>query len=266
MNIQNTTSNLTPYQIRMKIRQGKLVRPTAGLAPGYVQTNIAILPKELSYDFLLFCQRNPRSCPLIEVLDIGTTEAILSAPNSDIRTDLPLYRIYKNGVLFEEVADIKKEWRDDFVTFLIGCSFTFESALIKNGIHLPHFDQGKNVSMFITNIPTTKAGAFSGPMVVSMRPIEKDKVIKTIQTTSRFPSVHGAPIHIGTPKEIGINDINKPDFGDVTRIKENEIPVFWACGVTPQSIAMSSSPSIMITHSPGHMFITDRKDEEYAII
>ena len=264
--MQNTKSDLSPNQIRMEIRQDQWVRPTAGLAPGYVQTNIAILPKELSFDFLLFCQRNPRSCPLIEVLDPGSTEAVISAPNSDITRDIPLYRIYKNGILDKEVKNITSEWKKDFVTFLIGCSFTFESALINNGVSLPHYEQGKNVSMFITNIPTIKSGVFSGPMVVSMRSIQKNKVIRAIQTTSRFPSVHGAPIHIGNPEEIGVHDINNPDFGDVTPVKENEIPVFWACGVTPQSIAMNSNPSIMITHSPGHMFITDRKDEEYAII
>ena len=266
MNIQNTKSDLPPDQIRMEIRQDKWIRPTTGLAPGYVQTNIAILPKDLSFDFLLFWQRNPRSCPLIEVLDPGSTEASISAPNSDIRSDVPLYKIYKDGILDKEVRNITSEWKEDFVTFLIGCSFTFESALINNGIYLPHNEQNKNVPMFITNIPTVESGIFSGPMVVSMRSIEKSKVIRAIQTTSRFPSVHGAPIHVGNPEEIGITDINNPEFGDVIPVKENEIPVFWACGVTPQSIAMNSKPSIMITHSPGHMFITDRKDEEYAII
>ena len=264
--MENNNFTSSPAEIRQKIRHGELVRPTAGLAPGYVQTNVVILPKELSSDFLLFCKKNPKACPLIEVIDPGKFEAILSAPNSDIRSDIPLYRIYKNGILSEETSDIKTKWRKDFVTFLIGCSFTFEAALIKNGIQLNHIKEGKNVSMFVTNIPTERAGVFSGPMVVSMRSIQIDKVDQAIQTTAKFPSMHGAPIHIGNPKEIGILDIDNPDFGDRTLIKENETPVFWACGVTPQSIAMSSNPPIMITHAPGHMFITDKKDEEYAII
>ena len=263
MNIHDNVTELTPAQIRQKIRQNQLTRPTAGLASGYVQTNVAILPKELSYDFKLFCEQNPKSCPLIEVLEPGSTEAINSAPNSDIRSDVGLYKIYENGVLSSETSNIGNVWRDDFVTFLIGCSFTFESALIKNGIPLSHFEQGKNVSMFITNIPTKKVGMFSGPMVVSMRSIAELKVDKAIKITSQFPSMHGAPIHIGNPEEIGISNINNPDFGDITLIQENEVPVFWACGVTPQSIAMNSNPEIMITHSPGYMFITDKKDEEY---
>ncbi|MEC7733092.1 MAG: putative hydro-lyase [Chloroflexota bacterium] len=261
-----TEVTLRPREIRNLIRSGKFERPTAGVAPGHVQANLAILPKELSFDFLLFCQRNPKPCPLIEVLEPGQIEVFTTAPKSDIRTDIPLYRVYENGEFTSEISDLQEVWKEDFVSFLLGCSFSFESALITNGIKLPHFENGTNVSMYITNIPTVPAGPFSGPMVVSMRSIPQEKVVRAVQVTSRFPGVHGSPIHIGDPLAIGIHDISKPDFGEPTTIKEGEVPVFWACGVTPQSVAMSSKPPIMITHAPGHMFITDMKDEDYSVL
>tara|TARA_Y100000780_G_scaffold150510_1_gene135534 strand:+ start:58 stop:855 length:798 start_codon:yes stop_codon:yes gene_type:complete len=256
----------SPSEIRNAFRNNELTRPTSGLAPGYVQANLAILPRENAFDFLLFCQRNPKPCPLIEVLEPGEIEAKLTAPGSDVRNDVPLYRVYKNGVLDAEIKSLTDVWRKDFVTFLLGCSFSFESALQNNGIRLPHFEKGTNVSMYITNIETSSAGEFSGPMVVSMRSIAQEKVVRAVQVTSRFPSVHGSPIHVGSPETIGIEDISKPDFGDQTEIKEGEVPVFWACGVTPQSVAMSSKPKIMITHAPGYMFITDKKDEDYSVL
>jgi uncharacterized protein YcsI (UPF0317 family) len=262
----DVTNERSASAIRNQIRSNKLVRPTAGLAPSHVQANLAILPKEYAFDFLLFCQRNPKSCPVIEVLEPGEAEVKITAPNSDIRTDIPLYRIYENGVLAEEVTDIKNYWRDDFVSFLLGCSFSFETALMNAGIPLTHYENGTNVSMFETNIDSVPAGRFSGPLVVSMRAIPKDKVVKSVQVTSRFPSVHGSPIHIGNPEELGINDISRPDFGDPTEFNNGEIPVFWACGVTPQAVAMESKPPIMITHAPGHMFITDMKDEDYSVL
>ncbi len=237
---------------------------TSGLAPGYVQANLAVLPKEYAFDFLLFCQRNPKPCPLIEVTEPGQREASTSSPGSDIRTDLPAYRVYRDGVLDQEISDISELWRDDLVSFLLGCSFTFEEALIQSSIPLRHIQQGKNVSMYITNIPTTPAGIFSGPMVVSMRPVHKSKVVKTVQVTSRYPNVHGAPVHIGDPGHIGIEDISRPDYGDPVEIKEDETPVFWACGVTPQAVAVKSKPSLMITHAPGHMFVTDLLNENLA--
>ena len=255
-----------PSGIRELFRTSQLICPTSGMAPGYVQTNLAILPMSYAFDFLLFCQRNPKPCPLIEVIEPGEYKPIKSAPNADIRFDVPQYRIYKNGILSKEVENISDIWRDDLVTFLFGCSFSFEEALIESGISLSHFENNKNVSMFITNIETVPAGVFSGPTVVSMRSIPRDKLVKTIQVTSRFPNVHGAPIHIGDPELIGINDISNPDFGDVNIIKEGEVPVFWACGVTPQAVAMKSKPSLMITHSPGHMFVTDIKNHEVAVI
>ena len=259
-------SNISPQNLRQSIRNGQFCQPTSGFAPGHIQTNVAILPKQYAFDFLLFCQRNPKPCPLIEVLEPGEFEAKITAPGSDLRTDVPLYRVYTNGILTDETQNIKPLWKDDYVTFLLGCSFSFETALINNGIQLAHIDNCINVSMYITNIPTTPSGAFSGPLVVSMRSIPSELVVRSVQVTSRFPDVHGSPIHIGDPTKIGIKDLNYPDFGDPPLIKPGETPVFWACGVTPQSVAMNSKPSIMITHSPGHMFVTDKKDEDYSIL
>ncbi len=253
-------------ELRELCRVGKWRAPTAGQAPGYVQTNLAILPKELAFDFLVFCQRNPKPCPLIEVLEPGVTEPKITTPGADIRTDTPLYRIYRNGVSSGEVENIVDEWRDDLVTFMLGCSFTFETALLAAGIRLRHIDQDKNVSMYVTNIPTVPAGMFSGPMVVTMRPIPSSKVVRAVQVTSRFPGVHGAPVHIGDPADIGIRDLSHPDFGDAVDVYDGEVPVFWACGVTPQAAAVQSKPPLMITHSPGHMFVTDLRDEDLAVI
>lgn len=264
--MQLSTLPATPAELRTLIRNGELSRPTAGMAPGHVQANLAILPKDLAFDFLLFCQRNPKPCPLLEVMEAGSPEPIQMAPGADIRSDISSYRIYRYGELTDEVDDISEFWSDDLVSFLLGCSFSFEAALMDAGIPLRHIDRGTNVSMYITNIPTTPAGEFSGPMVVSMRPVPRDKVVRAVQVTTRFPAVHGAPIHIGEPEAIGIRDITKPDLGDAVEVLEDEVPVFWACGVTPQAVAMNSKPPLMITHSPGHMFITDQKDTDFAVL
>ena len=264
--MQVSTLPAGPKELRDLIRKGELARPTSGMAPGYVQANLAILPRDLAFDFLLFCQRNPKPCPLLEVVEAGSTEPSQVAPGADLRYDLPKYRVFEYGDLIDEPEDISRYWRDDFVSFLIGCSFTFESALVRAGISMPHFEHGTNVSMFITSIRTTPAGVFSGPMVVSMRSIPQEKVVKAVQVTSRFPSVHGSPIQIGDPAAIGIQDLATPDLGDPMEIKNGEVPVFWACGVTPQVVAMNSKPSLMITHSPGHMFITDLRDEDVAVL
>ncbi|SHM82586.1 Uncharacterized protein YcsI, UPF0317 family [Caldanaerovirga acetigignens] len=253
-------------EARKMIREGQWKGPTCGIALGFTQANLVVLPKELAYDFMLFAFRNPKPCPVLEITDPGDPEPKNVAPGADIRTDIPKYRVYKRGELYAEVDNITEFWREDFVAFLIGCSFTFEWALLENGIPVRHIEEGKNVPMYITNIPTKPAGIFRGNMVVSMRPIPRDKVVRAIQVTSRFPSVHGAPVHIGDPEAIGICALEKPDFGDAVQIKEGEIPVFWACGVTPQAVALESKPEIMITHSPGHMFITDIRDEELAIM
>ena len=256
----------SPSDLRSLMRNERLISQTSGMAPGHVQANLAILTADLAFDFLLFCNRNPKPCPIIEVIEAGKTEPSLTSPGSDIRTDIGLYRIYKFGNQIDEVTNISEYWRNDLVSFLLGCSFTFENALIESGIELRHISQKRNVPMYITNIPTIPAGIFSGPMVVSMRPIKRDHLVKTIQITSRFPSVHGAPIHFGNPSDIGIKDLSTPDFGDSVEVKDDEIPTFWACGVTPQSVAMSSKPPLMITHSPGYMFITDQIDEDFAVI
>ena len=255
-----------PDDVRQLIRSGSLVQPTSGVAPGYVQANLAILPKELAFDFLLFCQRNPKPCPLLEVIEAGDVEPVQFAPGADLRTDVPLYRVYEYGEMTAEVEDISEFWRDDLVSFLLGCSFSFESALTRAGIPLRHIERETNVSMFITNIPATSAGVFTGPTVVSMRPIRQEQVVRAIQVTSRFPAVHGAPLHVGDPAAIGIDNITQPDFGEPTEIRDGEVPVFWACGVTPQAAAMASRPPMMITHSPGYMFITDKKDEDLAVL
>ncbi|MFZ5967351.1 MAG: putative hydro-lyase [Bacillota bacterium] len=258
--------NAKPSEVRKMIREGELQRPTAGLCGGYAQGNLVTLPKEYAYDFLLFTQRNPKPCPVLEVSDTGGKEMKMIAPGSDITTDIPKYRVYKKGVLEGEYTDIQSIWRDDFVSFILGCSFTFESALMEEGIEVRHIQQGCNVPMYITNIECKPAGIFAGPTVVSMRPIPYNKIFKTVHITSRYPGVHGAPIHIGDPKAIGIKDIFHPDFGDPVEIKENEVPVFWACGVTPQAVAMKVKPEIMITHAPGHMFLTDIRNQELAVV
>ncbi|EKP95175.1 putative hydro-lyase [Thermaerobacter subterraneus] len=258
--------HLSLPELREVIRRGQYTGPTPGLAPGYAQANVVILPQKYAFDFLLFCFRNPKPCPLLDVTDVGSPVPRMVAPEADLRTDVPRYRIWENGVLKAEVTDIRDYWRDDLVGFLLGCSFTFEAALLEAGIPVRHIEEGCNVPMFVTNRPCTPAGVFHGPMVVSMRPIPQEQVVRAVQVTSRFPAVHGAPVHIGDPEALGIRDLAKPDFGDPVTIRPGEVPVFWACGVTPQAVAMSAKPEFMITHAPGHMFITDPKDEELAVL
>ncbi len=250
---------LTPRQARQRFRQG-LKTPTAGWCKGYVQTNLLIVPKEFAYDALLFAQRNPRSCPVLEVTDEGDPRPLRFAPDADLRTDLPAYRVYENGVRVAETTSIVDLWRDDFVSFLVGCSFTFEAALLDAGIPLKHISLGLNVAMYRTNIRCRPAGRLQGPMVVSMRPIPAELVARAVEVSARFPHSHGAPIHIGEPEKIGIRDLAKPDFGDPVPIAPGELPVFWACGVTFEAAVAASRPPLAITHSPGHMFISDVKD------
>lgn len=256
----------SPSQLRELIRNNQWLKPTSGLAKGYIQANLAVLPKEQAFDFLLFAQRNPKSCPIIDVTEPGSGVPTLSAPDANIKTDLPKYRVFRKGVLAEELTDVTSVWDDNMVGFLIGCSFTFEEALLQNGIPIRHIEENCNVPMYKTNIQSIKAGQFEGPMVVSMRPMTEKDAIRAIQITSRFPSVHGAPVHVGNPEAIGIQHINQPDFGDAVTVHPGEIPVFWACGVTPQAVAMHVKPEIMITHAPGHMFITDLKNDQFSIL
>ena len=260
-----STLPTSPKELRELFRRGELAQPTSGMAPGRVQANLAILPQEVAFDFLLFCQRNPKPCPLLEVVEAGSHEPRQTAPGADLRSDLPMYRVFERGELVAEVNDVSEFWRDDLASFLLGCSFSFEAALIRAGIALPHFDRGGNTAMYKTSIPTTPAGVFSGPMVVSVRAIPREKLARSVQVTSRFPGVHGAPVHIGDPEAIGIRDLSRVDWGEPVEFKDGDVPVFWACGVTPQAVAMSSKPPLMITHSPGHMFITDMADEDLAV-
>lgn len=246
-----------PYEARLAARSGAFDGPTASVAPGFVQANLAILPRELAYDFLLFCQRNPKPCPLVGVSEVGDPVLPALGRDLDIRSDLPRYRVWQEGELVAEPTDIRELWRDDLVSFLIGCSFSFEEAMLAAGLPVRHIEQGCNVPMYRTSIPTTPAGRFSGPLVVSMRPLAPADAIRAVQITSRFPAVHGAPVHLGDPALIGIADIDKPDYGDPVVIQPGEIPVFWACGVTPQAVTASIRPSFCITHAPGHMLVTD---------
>ena len=257
---------LTPKEIRDLIRKGKWDKPTAGLAMGYAQANLVILPQKYAFDFLLFCQRNPKPCPLLEVLEPGEFRTKVLSLDADIRTDVPRYNIFRDGKLQNTVNEIRSFWKPDFVSFLLGCSFSFEEAMLRSRIPVRHIEENKNVPMFITHIPCKPAGVFHGPMVVTMRPIPSDKVTQAVQITSRYASVHGAPIHIGDPSTIGIKDLRKPDFGDPVTIKKGEVPVFWACGVTPQAVVMKAKPDLCITHAPGHMFISDLLNEELAIL
>ena len=233
---------------------------------GYAQANLVILPQEYAFDFLLFCQRNPKPCPLLEVLESGEYRTKYLSSDADIRTDIPLYNIYRKGRLEGQVKDIKNLWKRDFVTFLLGCSFSFEEAMLRSKIPVRYIEENKNVSMYVTNIPCHSAGIFRGPMVVTMRPIPADKISRAVQITSRYAFVHGAPVHIGDPSAIGIKDLRSPDFGDSVTIKKGEVPVFWACGVTPQAVVMKAKPDLCITHAPGHMFISDLLNEELAIL
>lgn len=259
MRTRSVTNN-SASALRALCRSGDFNGPTAGYADDHVQANLMIVPKEYAFDFLLFCQRNPKPCPLVEVLEPGQFEP-RSALGADLRTDLPAYRIVEGGQIKEEVTDISAYWRDDLVSFLIGCSFSFESALIDGGIALRHIEQQCNVAMYKTNMPCVSAGRFTGNAVVSMRPIKSRDVARAVEITARLPLVHGAPVHIGNPQAIGITDLMCPDFGDAVDIKADELPVFWACGVTPQYVAELSKLPFCITHAPGKMFVTDRLND-----
>lgn len=253
----------TPAEARAAFRDGA-VRPTAGLAAGHVQCNLLSLPAADAFDFLLFAQRNPKPCPIIEVLEAGQLSSGVM-PGGDIRRDVPAYRVFRDGELVDEVTDASGVWRDDLVSFLIGCSFTFESALVAEGIRMAHQDAGVNVPMYRTTRRCASAGRLSGPLVVSMRPIPADRVADAVRITSRYPAVHGAPVHVGDPAGLGITDLSAPDFGDAVEVPQGHLPVFWACGVTPQAAIMESRPPLAITHAPGHMLITDLPDRMFQV-
>ena len=252
----------TGSQVRFACRQGELRAPTPGMAPGFVQANLVVVPKALAFDFLLFCTRNPKPCPLLDVTEPGSAEPCWAAPGADLRIDLPKYRIFRDGALADEPTDLKSWWREDAVAFLLGCSFTFENALLQAGVPVRHIEQQRNVPMYRTNIACRPAGVFRGPMVVSMRPMTPAQAILATRVCSRFPRAHGVPIHFGDPEAIGIMDIDRPDFGDAVDFQAGEVPVFWACGVTPQAVAMEAKPPLLFTHCPGHMFVTDLRDAD----
>ena len=259
MNDRSALASLSPAAVRSLIRRGEFSGPTTGLCPGYAQGNLVVLPKALAWDFLLFCQRNPKACPLLEVADAGSRTFARSAPGSDIAADLPRYRVYIKGKLTDEPVNVSDlfDARPDLVRFLIGCSFSFESALLEAGIPVRQIEEGVNVPMYNTSIPCAPAGIFHGNLVVSMRPIPHRLVPAAVAVTAGMPRVHGMPVQIGFPEAIGIRDLAHPDYGDAVTIRPGEVPVFWPCGVTPQAAVMASRPDFCITHAPGHMFITD---------
>jgi uncharacterized protein YcsI (UPF0317 family) len=250
---------------RLACRSGQHTGPTANVAPGYVQGNLVVLPQTLAADFKKFCELNPRPCPLVGMSEPGNPYIAALGADLDIRTDLPRYRVWRNGTLVEEPTDIVAHWRNDLVAFVLGCSFSFEEALTSEGLSIRHIELGCNVPMYRTSVPCAPAGPFAGPLVVSMRPFNPADAVRAAKITARYPRVHGAPVQIGDPASLGIADIGRPDYGDAVDIAADEVPVFWACGVTPQSIILESKPEFAITHAPGCMLVTDRRNAEFAV-
>jgi uncharacterized protein YcsI (UPF0317 family) len=259
------STDLSPQALRHNIRSGKHSGNTSGFAPGFVQCNIVILPAEQANDFLRFCQLNPKPCPLIAAGEPGNP-TIPPLGDIDIRTDVPSYRVFRDGQMTEELPDITELWRDDLVSFALGCSFSFEEALLADGLEVRNVSEGVNVPMYRTNIDCTSAGPFAGKMVVSMRPFMAADAIRAVQICTRFPAVHGAPVHLGNPGLIGIEDLALPDYGDAVNMDDNELPVFWACGVTPQVALEAARPPFAITHSPGCMLVTDLRNSQLAVM
>jgi uncharacterized protein YcsI (UPF0317 family) len=251
---------LAPADARARFRSGERV-PTTGWADGYAQANLVCVPWDVAYDLLLFCQRNPKPCPLLDVTEPGSWETRL-APGADLRVDLPGYRVWRDGVVVDEPSDVTGWWSNDLVTFLIGCSFTFETALLEAGVPVRHLEQGRNVPMYRTSRACRPAGRLSGPLVVSMRPVPAGLVPLAVSVTAQLPAVHGAPVHVGDPGSLGIADLASPDYGDPVDVRPGELPVFWACGVTPQAAIEQARLPLAITHAPGHMFVTDLPDAE----
>ncbi|MFI3249908.1 MAG: putative hydro-lyase [Eubacteriales bacterium] len=248
--------SMSPNEVRLAIREQKIDFPTAGMCAGYAQGNLVILPPEYAEDFKSFAQKNPFPCPVLEIIE-GTPATHAMGKGGNIARDIPRYRIYRDGVLEKEELDVSSYWKEGYVGFLIGCSFSFEESLIQAGIEVRHIAQGCNVPMYKTNIQTVKVGVFEGPMVCSMRPMTPEHAKIAHEITEKLPNVHGAPIHMGDPLDLGISDLTKPDYGDPVEIREGEIPVFWPCGVTPQAAIEKAKLPLVITHAPGHMFLTD---------
>jgi uncharacterized protein YcsI (UPF0317 family) len=250
---------VTPEEVRREA-----TGPTAGHAAGYAQANLIVVPTDWAYDMLLFAQRNPKPCPVLDVTDAGSPHTVL-APGADLRTDLPRYRVWRDGALAAEPAEVTAYWRDDLVAFLIGCSFTFEGALARAGVPLRHVEQGRNVAMYVTDRECRPAGRLRGPLVVSMRMIPAALVDTATRVSALMPAVHGAPVHVGDPAALGIADLARPDHGEAVDAAPGDVPVFWACGVTPQAALAASRPPFAITHAPGHMFVTDVPDTAYVV-
>ncbi|MFN0162357.1 MAG: putative hydro-lyase [Burkholderiales bacterium] len=256
---------MLPVELRRTIRARGFVNQTSGQCPGFTQGNLAVLPASMARDFRDYCAANPKPCPVIGVSAPGDPRVPRLGADLDIRTDIPAYCLWRNGEYERELDDLVGVWRDDLVAFVIGCSFSFEEALIEDGIALRHIELGRNVSMWRTSIPTRQVGPFGGPLIVSMRPIRAADVDRAVAITGRFPDVHGAPVHVGDPAQIGIADIGRPDFGDPIPILPGEVPVFWACGVTPQSAIRAARPELAITHKPGCMLVTDIRNADLAV-
>ncbi len=252
-------------RLRAKIRTGEHDGLTTGLAPGMVQLNLAILPKAWADDFQRFCELNPKPCPLVSMTEAGNSIFPDDIGGGlDVCTDAPRYLVFRDGALADEVTDLTELWQDDFVAFGMGCSYSFEEALVEGGLSLRHIEQGTKVPLYVSNIETEPAGPFRGPTILSMRPFLPEDAIRAIEVTAKYPRVHGTPLHFGNPEMVGIDDIASPYSGSPPVMQENEVPVFWACGVTPQIIVEHAKPPICITHKPGHMLITDRLNTELA--
>ena len=259
------SATMTATDLRRRIRSGEWTTPTSGAATGFLQANLVMLPASHAFHFLLFCTRNPKPCPVLDVLEAGVSAPAI-AEGADLRIDLPRYRIFEKGEMTEEVANVTDRFQPDMVSFLLGCSFSFENAMLAAGLPIRNMEEDKNVSMYITNRQCRPAGPFSAPLVVTMRPMTPEQAIRAVQVTTRFHLTHGAPIHIGDPGELGIPDLGRPDFGDPVTVRPGEVPVFWACGVTSTLAAISARLDLTITHAPGHMFVSDLKDEHLAIM
>ena len=276
--VHTLETEITPYRsptefsiaaaraARADIRSGRHRDVTSGLAPAIVQANLAILPEKYANDFLRYCQLNPKPCPLIGMTEPGDPALPMLGEDIDLRTDLPAYRVFRDGVEVDEVTDIGDYWRDDLVGFALGCSLSFEAALVDAGLPLRRYEYGMKVCAYRTTIETTPAGPSRGGMVVSMRSFTPQNAIRAIQITSRFPDVHGAPVHFGDPQAIGIEDVLKPEYGGWATIPDGDVPVFWACGITPQVAIEFAKPSFCITHKAGHMLITDKLNAEFATL
>jgi uncharacterized protein YcsI (UPF0317 family) len=256
---------LAPSELRAVIAAGRWTGPTLGLGLGHLQANLAVVPKEDAFDFVLFCQRNPKPCPLIEVTEPGSPFVEAVAAGADLRSDLPRYRVFIDGELVAEPTDVRDRWPDDAVGFLLGCSLTFEGALLDAGVPLRHLEAGTYAPVYTTSLPCRPAGKFSGPVLVSMRPIPGELVARAVQVTSRYPWGHGAPMHVGDPRALGIADLSAVAFGDPPVMESGDVPVFWGCGITPQLAVANARPRYMITHYPQHMFVTDRSAELDAV-